>query len=376
MLVDRRELICLAGALLPLSACASASPDAGLHGLARGRKFGSAVAWSEAGADRGSFANPRYDRLLRTDCNLLVAENEMKWQALRPAPDRFDFARADAIAGWAYRHGMAMRGHTLLWHQPKWMPVWEERFDFGTRPASRGAAMLTQHVETVCRRYPQIESWDVVNEAVAPDDGSLYATALSRAIGGAEETIDLAFRTARAAAPGAQLVYNDYMSWEPRNARHRGGVLKLLEGFRRRGVPVDALGVQSHLVTQGTDAAGAARTQARDWRDFLDAVTAMDYALVITELDVRDDHLPVDPALRDRATADYVRAYLDVMLDYRQLGDILVWGMCDRYSWLDGFMPRRDGAKRRPCPYDADFQPKPMRAAIADALRSAAPRPA
>lgn len=376
MLIDRRELIGLAGALLPLSARASGSPDAGLHGLAGGRKFGSAVAWSEAGADRGSFANPRYDRLLRTDCNLLVAENEMKWQALRPAPDRFDFARADAIAGWAYRHGVAMRGHTLLWHQPKWMPAWEERFDFGTRPASRGAAMLTQHVETVCRRYPQIESWDVVNEAVAPDDGSLYATALSRAIGSAEETIDLAFRTARAAAPGAQLVYNDYMSWEPRNAGHRGGVLKLLEGFRRRGVPVDALGVQSHLVTQGADAAGAARTQARDWRDFLDAVTAMDYALVITELDVRDDHLPADPALRDRATADYVRAYLDVMLDYRQLGDILVWGMCDRYSWLDGFMPRRDGAKRRPCPYDADFQPKPMRAAIADALRSAAPRPA
>ncbi len=100
----------------------------------------------------------------------------------------------------------------------------------------------------------KIRSYDVVNEAVDPADGHLYETALSKAIGGAEPTLDLAFHTARAAAPGAQLVYNDYMSWEPHNEAHRAGVLRLLEGFRRRGVPVDALGVQSHLITQSADA--------------------------------------------------------------------------------------------------------------------------
>ncbi len=39
------------------------------------------------------------------------------------------------------------------------------------------------------------------------------------------------------------------MSWE-RNSddeTHMGGVLKLLEGFKKRGTPVDALGVQSHI---------------------------------------------------------------------------------------------------------------------------------
>ncbi|MCP4027577.1 MAG: endo-1,4-beta-xylanase, partial [Sphingomonas sp.] len=105
-----------------------------------------------------------------------------------------------------------------------------------------------------------------------------------------------------------------------------------------------------------------------DWSRFLDAVTAMGYRLVITELDVRDNALPADPAPRDRAVADFTHAYLDVMLDYPQLRDILVWGMTDRYSWIEGFEPRPDKALRRPCPYDRDFIPKPMRTAIVDAL--------
>ena len=106
-------------------------------------------------------------------------------------------------------------------------------------------------------------------------------------------------------------------------------------------------------------------------RRFLDAVTAMGYGLVITELDVRDNRLPVDPVPRDQAVADFTRGYLDLMFAYPGLRDVLLWGMSDRYSWIEGFEPRTDGARRRPCPYDADFAPKPMRAAIAAAIAAA-----
>jgi endo-1,4-beta-xylanase len=54
---------------------------------------------------------------------------------------------------------------------------------------------------------------------------------------------------------------------------------------------------------------------------------------------------------------------------------VLVWGICDRYSWIEGFEPRSDGAKRRPCPYDLNFNAKPMRTAIADAFAAAPSRP-
>jgi endo-1,4-beta-xylanase len=69
--------------------------------------------------------------------------------------------------------------------------------------------------------------------------------------------------------------------------------------------------------------------------------------------------------------ADYAKAYLDIMLSYPQLKDVLAWGMVDRYSWLEGFDPRADKLKKRGTPYDANFKAKPMREAIASAFASA-----
>jgi endo-1,4-beta-xylanase len=374
----RTGLAMLTGLAVSAGARGTAAPaPTGLHGIAaaKGMRMGSSFAWGAAGADRGSFANPAYADLLKRDCGLLVAENEMKWQALRPSATSFDFTRFDAMMAWADANALPVRGHNLLWHQPKWMPRWEEAHDFGATPARAAENLLIDHITTVCRRYgTRIRSYDVVNEAVDPKDASLYQTALSRALGSPEATLDLAFHTARRVAPHAQLVYNDYMSWEPGNATHRAGVLKLLEGFKARGVPVDALGVQSHLVTQGIDARATIAGLEGEWRRFLDAVTAMGYGLVITELDVRDNALPADFTVRDQAVADFTRGYLDVMLAYPQLRDVLLWGMTDRYSWIEGFEPRKDKARRRPCPYDAAFKPKPMYTAIAAALAAAPPR--
>jgi endo-1,4-beta-xylanase len=150
------------------------------------------------------------------------------------------------------------------------------------------------------------------------------------------------------------------------------GVLKLLEGFRRRGTPVDALGVQSHIrFLKRQPVAALVRESEGPWRRFLEEVVAMGYQLEITEFDVNDRMAPAAIGPRDRMVADYARAYLDVMLSYRQLGDILAWGMVDRYSWLEGFDPRRDKLAKRGTPYDRQFRSKPLREAIAAALAGA-----
>jgi endo-1,4-beta-xylanase len=59
------------------------------------------------------------------------------------------------------------------------------------------------------------------------------------------------------------------------------------------------------------------------------------------------------------------------MLSYPQLGDILCWGMCDRYSWLNGFDPRSDKTLKRGTPYDSNFRAKPLRHAMASAFSAA-----
>ncbi|GAA4757449.1 endo-1,4-beta-xylanase [Sphingomonas daechungensis] len=354
----------------------AAGSSASLDAFAKksGRRFGSAVSWSKPGADRGSFANPAYATILERDCSLLVPENELKWQWTRPGPTTFDFQQFDAIVEYATKQGMAVRGHTLFWTPTKWYPKWLETFDFGPQPKAAAEALLVSHVRTVCSRYgKRIYSYDVVNEAVEPGTGEIRDTNVTRAIGG-EAFLDLMFHTARAEAPHAQLVYNDYMSWE-RNSEdetHMRGVLKLLEGFRKRGTPVDALGIQSHirLLKQGP-VADIVKESEGPWRRFVDEVVGMGYKLVITEFDVNDRMAPTDITQRDRMVADYAKAYLDLMLSYSQLRDILAWGMVDRYSWLNGFDPRADKTMKRGTPYDANFRPKPLYDAIGNAFASA-----
>ena len=381
--LTRREAVALGAVALggcavsqtPLCTRAAVSLASRAH--RSGRRFGSAVAWSPPGADRASFANPAYAAILERECELLVSENELKWQWIRPSATQFDFRAFDAIAGYATRGGFKLRGHTLFWLPEKWYPKWLVGHDFGAQPRQEAERLLTEHVRTVCRRYEtKIYSYDVVNEAVEPATGKIRDTVMTRALGG-EALLDLMFHTARAEAPHAQLVYNDYMSWERgiEDETHIAGVLKLLEGFRKRGTPVDALGVQSHIrLLKDAPVGDIVRESEGPWRRFLDEVVGMGYKLLITEFDVNDRKAPDDVAVRDRMVADYAKAYLDVMFDYPQLGDLLCWGMVDRYSWLTGFDPRPDRSIKRGTPYDMNFQPKPLRGAIAAAFDSARTR--
>lgn len=366
---DRRQFLAgaagAAGALaLPLQA-APRGEGLGAIAAASGIRFGSTVG-------KGNFADIAYRALNARECTLIVPENELKWSITRPSATTFDFGPADALIGWATRNGLGVRGHTLLWHSERWTPKWVTEHDFGAQPARAAERLLQEHVTRVAGRYARvIDSFDVVNEAIDSDTGVLRETALSKAMGGAQQTLDLAFHSARAAAPSAELVYNDYMGWRGDEAVHRTAVLKLLEGFRKRNVPVDALGVQSHLGSKYSDSpTGLGALDETAWRKFLDEVTAMGFRLLITEMDVHDNPLPSDIAKRDAEVAAHTRAYLDLMLSYPQCRTVMCWGLSDRYSWLNDFRPRPDALPKRPLPFDAEFRPKPMRDALAAAFEA------
>ena len=100
----------------------------------------------------------------------------------------------------------------------------------------------------------------------------------------------------------------------------------------------------------------------------------MGYSLLITEFDIKDNALPADFVARDAGVAAYARAYLDLMLSYPQLKDVLCWGLNDKYSWLQGFAPRDDKLPRRCCPYDPDGNPKPLHRAVESAFARRAAR--
>jgi len=50
----------------------------------------------------------------------------------------------------------------------------------------------------------------------------------------------------------------------------------------------------------------------------------MGYRLHVTEMDVSDKKLAADTGMRDKAVADYARAWLDVMLSCPETGSIVM----------------------------------------------------
>jgi endo-1,4-beta-xylanase len=299
---------------------------------------------------------------------VLVPENELKSYVIAAEPGKYDFTRGDRIAAFAKSHDMKLRGHTLLWNKVKYMPQW--LLDAGAAwSAADAEKYLRDYIRQVCTHYGDaIHSWDVVNETVDEKSGEIRQTPFTRALG--FDALRIAYEAAREHAPRAQLVYNDYMGWEAGNENHRAGVLRLLEQFKARNIPVQALGIQSHLGNDGH----IQKAQRKQWQAFVDAVTGMGYRLLITELDVNDKDLPGDFATRDAQVAATAKEYLDLMLSYRQLDHVLCWGMVDKFSWLQQFSKRADHTPQRCTPYDDSYRAKPLREALAAAFASAPKR--
>ena len=338
------------GALLGgLATAARAQELRSLKSLAaaKGIVFGTAAASYE-------LKDADFTAALLRDAGQIVPEYEMKRNALEPRPGQYDFAALDLLFAFATRNGLTLRGHPLVWYYAN--PPWLKEM-LGAR---RDEKLLTGHIETVMRRYP-LSSVDVVNEALQPDGSGLRPSLWLEAFG--PGYIDTAFHAARAANPKTRLVYNDFGCEWGRNDRFRALQLNLLDGMRKRGTPIDALGLQGHLSAFGP------KVDQKKLRDFLEEVRARGLAVLISELDVDDSGGPSDMASRDRAVADEARRFLDVVLDFPNTVAVLTWNLSDRYVDPPDEAPLKAiGWRYRKTPYDAQMQRKPLWEALAQSF--------
>jgi endo-1,4-beta-xylanase len=248
----------------------------------------------------------RYVRTLVGHYGSVTPEYEMEMSQLEPAPGRFDFARADRIVRFAARHGLPVRGHTLVWDEM--VPAWVTGGQW-TRPQL--LRILHRYIQTVVAHYRgRVGEWDVVNEPLLTD-GSLRPSIWEQVIG--PGYIALAFRWAHRADPGATLFLNEYGA-EWRDAKERA-LYGLVAGLRRAHVPVSGVGFQAHR-------APLARRLAEE-------------------------------AAIYRSVAAACRAV-------PACGRITTWGVTDAASWL--------GASQRGLPFDSSYRAKPAWWALQAAL--------
>ena len=323
----------------------------------RGLLFGCAV--EPEAMDRDS----AYADLVRRQCAMLTPENAMKWNALRPAADQFDFARADRVVALADAQDAQIHGHCLCWHEA--MPDWLK----AALTPDNARDLLESHIRLVAGRYAgRMHSWDVVNEPVERNDhrpDGLRKSPWLEAIG--PDYIELAFRWAHEADPSARLDLSDYgLEYDgvPWMVEKRATVLTLLRGLIQRGAPIHALAIQGHL--WGTLPASFGPGLG----DFVSRVADLGLEIYVTELDVSDEKLPGDPASRDAVVGGLYRAFLDRMLRHPAVKLVGTWGLSDKYTSKSFFYPRADRQPVRPLPFDAEFRPKPAAYAMADAFWS------
>ena len=306
--------------------------------------------------------------LARDHFNVVTPENCMKPARVHPQEDTWRFERADALVKFCEENGLAVFGHTLVWH--------DQTNDWFFRGGDKAAVTerLRNHILTLVGRYKgKIRGWDVVNEAISdrpdPRGENLRDSQWLRALG--PEFLTLAFKFAHEADPAATLYYNDYNI--EAGPKHESSMI-LLRRLIKDGAPIHGVGIQGHWSTDNVP------------YDAVDRAIA-DYASLglkvsITELDVtirgasggqlgagfgRGRGRAATPASPEdlKAQAD---AYARLFAIFAKHGDaierVTFWGLSDRRTWRFG---------QHPLIFDVNNERKPCYASITDVLLS--PRP-
>ncbi|MBF9128798.1 endo-1,4-beta-xylanase [Plantactinospora sp. S1510] len=304
-MVGTVALATLGTVALPGVADAASSLREGFE--ARGRHIGVAVNASKLG-------DPVYAGIVDREFSSVTPENELEWDSVEPAQGQFVFTRADQIVAHAHANGMQVRGRSLV--APNNIhSAWFGNLTSATslRPA------MNRHITAVLTHYRgQIPSWGVVTEAFT-ETGARRWSRFEAYLG--PSYIEEAFRTARAADPGATLCYNDFNIDDFTQPKTQA-VYAMVRDFRARGVPIDCVGLASHFTTSNPVPTSYQRTIAQ--------FAGLGVQVQISELDIGGS---------GATQADRYRRVVAACLVVAGCTGITIWGVRDTDSWRSNDTP-------------------------------------
>ena len=297
-----------------------------------------------AAISRKNLNTPANMKLLMAQFNSFTCENDMKpmffldKDANKDDPGKYDlvpaltFEHARPYLEFAKENKIAMRGHTLVWHNqtPKWFfhEKYNENYPLADRDTilKRLESYIHGVLDFVQTNYPGvIYAWDVVNEIV--DEGDFRRSIWTKTVG--EDFFIKAFEYARKYAdPDTELFYNDYETAEPWK---RDFIIdKVLKPLMEKKL-VDGMGMQSHLLMDHPDLSV--------YRTALEMYGALGIKINITELDMHNAD-PGEDSMHKLALR--YREFFDIYLDAKKSGkanitSVTFWNLLDEDSWLSGF---------------------------------------
>ncbi|TGG92704.1 endo-1,4-beta-xylanase [Natronospirillum operosum] len=313
--------------------------------------------------------------LIDREFNTITAENCMKSGEIQPSQGNWDWALADRFINFGVEHKKTIVGHALVWHSQ----VPGDFFvDANDNQISRDELIrrMDTHIQTLMERYQgKVSIWDVVNEAIDEDQG--WRQSPWYEIFGSAEYMERAFHLAHEMEPDAHLLYNDYNMHNPGK---RSFLVDVIRDYKRRGVPMNAIGLQGHV--------GLDFPNLTEFERSIEAYAAEGMRIHITEMDV--DALPVawehtgaeisaleeyaeelDPyrdglpaAIEQQLTDRYVEMFEMFIRHRNKIDRVTTWGTYDGESWKNDFPVQ--GRTNYPLLFDRSRQRKPAYYAVAD----------
>jgi GH35 family endo-1,4-beta-xylanase len=269
--------------------------------------------------------------------NMMVCENEMKFDALEPSRNSFSFNSADNLVSLAQKNNMAIRGHCLVWHSqlPKWVSSDGKKNDQNwTR--EEALEIMRNHITKVMQHYKgKVREWDVVNECLDDDQSIVFSnpdgytlrqqSVWQRAIG--DDYVEWAFKYAHDADPDAELYLNDY-GVELQGKTKSLAFYNLAVSLKEKGIPIHGVGLQCHFSVGEVDGVKLNRTI----RHFAEA----GLKCIITELDMG---VPSTSAANLEEQARMYRMITDIVLNNDNCPSMVIWGIKDNDSWRSASNP-------------------------------------
>ena len=308
--------------------------------------------------------NSRLLKLIAREFNTITAENDMKWEMIRPSLDKWNWKLADKFVDFGRKNQMLMVGHALVWHAQ----IPNDVFFENSRPRSKKDLLkiMKDHIVTMVDRYRNsIAVWDVVNEAV--DNDKWRRTNWFKYIG--SEYFEKAFQYAREADPSAHLIYNDYGMDSPSK---QDFLLDAIRRLKSKGIRIDGVGMQLHAALDGPSARqiedaivkfAKAGLQVHITEMDLDVLPKIDDysgAEISTNYSYNEQLNPYVSGLPEKISKLHTKRYTELFEVFVRHSDkvarVSTWGTIDSESWKNGWPVK--GRTNYPLLFDRNYQPK------------------
>ncbi|PIN02811.1 Endo-1,4-beta-xylanase [Handroanthus impetiginosus] len=215
--------------------------------------------------------NTAYQNWFASRFKYTVFENEMKWYFNEQTRGIVEYSVTEAMLQFAKSHGIAVRGHTVLWEDRLGHPTWLR--DFPLNRSEEYRQLTDSRVNSVMNRYKgEVFHWDVVNE-------NMHHWFIKERIG--ENSSAIYYKKAHEIDPDALLFLNEYMTLEKSSDRRASTwmYLRKIWEIREQGYegPL-GIGLQAHFGPMNLPYV----------RDSIDVLDSVKLPIWITELDINN----------------------------------------------------------------------------------------